>query len=693
MNLDVFLSLFSLMLISLVVNVLAQKMRAPYTVLLVIAGSLLVPLSHVEFFSFITSFNLTPELLFFVFLPILIFESAYAIKVRDMLDNIRAISLLAIISLLVSTFFIGFCGYYLFQLLGIGVPLIVMLLFGAIISATDPVAVLALFKEYGAPKRLTLIFEGESLFNDGTAFATFLVFLDIMMHGYTGTASILNGLLDFTVSLFGGIIFGLSMGFLFSKIIELVKGREHLEITLTLLVAHFTFILSEVISEYIVIGGIPLRLSSIIATLMASLVMGNYGRYKMSSGVEEYMERFWSYFGFIVNSLVFLLMGLLFIEQSIALHVAILPIILAVLVVMTGRAVAIYPVLGFFNMAKKEQPIPLSWMHLLSWGGLRGSLAVVMVLLIPDDISLPGWNYAFSVKEFVTAITIGCIYFTLLVKAPSIGRVMKKLDIDALTDYEEQSYYKSKSLINHEIMTTLQQLFDEHMLSDRQLQLLTGRFQQQYESARNEYKKKRVDDQKINKCLLSIFVLGMEKADLKEMYRRGEINEKIYKKILTLLDIQMERVLHGCSQLNSLDEKFPVDSVDKFLNGVRRLFFLPSQEMQPEELYIYYRTEYQLLVNSVARLDGLTDTSLIEIFDDAKALAEITTLYKALVDNTKKNLDRMLAENDDLLAKFNANLVEKTIVAKELEALQYLSKNGIITDKLYIMLKNELLVE
>jgi Na+:H+ antiporter len=166
MNLDVFLSLFSLMLISLAVFLLSKKLKLPYTVLLVIAGSLLVPISHIEFFSFITSFDLTPELLFFVFLPILIFESAYNMNIRYVTENCYSIGLLAVVGLLISTLFIGVGGFYAFDWVGFHVPMLVLLLFGAIISSTDPVAVLALFKEYGAPHRLTLIFEGESLFND-----------------------------------------------------------------------------------------------------------------------------------------------------------------------------------------------------------------------------------------------------------------------------------------------------------------------------------------------------------------------------------------------------------------------------------------------------------------------------------------------------------------------------------------------
>ncbi|NOR69667.1 MAG: sodium:proton antiporter, partial [Methylomarinum sp.] len=417
MTLDVYLSVFTLMLFSLGINVISLKTRIPYTVLLVIGGSLLVPLSEIDVFSFVTSFQLTPELLFFIFLPILIFESAYNINIRNIKENKFAISMLAIVGLLISTFFIGFVGQWAFQLLGFDIPLLVTLLFGAIISATDPVAVLALFKEFGAPHRLTLIFEGESLFNDGTAFAIFLVLLDIMLHGFNGASTILQGIFSFFTMILGGGLFGLLMGFLFSKLIQWVRGNEHLEITLTLLVAHFTFLLAELISEKLVIYGHHIHFSSIIATLVSSIVMGNFGRFKMSIGVEEYMGKFWSYFAFLANSLVFILMGLLFTSLSISLNLAILPILMMILVVAVARAVSIYCSIGIANQIKSEESIPLNWQHLLSWGSLRGSLAVIMVLLIPDELSLPNWNYEFSIKEFIIAITIGSIYFSLLIKA------------------------------------------------------------------------------------------------------------------------------------------------------------------------------------------------------------------------------------------------------------------------------------
>lgn len=207
---------------------------------------------------------------------------------------------------------------------------------------------------------------------------------------------------------------------------------------------------------------------------------------------------------------------------------------LSIVVVAIGRALSIYPVLGLLNLTKKEEPIPLQWMHLLSWGSLRGALAVVMVLLIPDDVALPGWDYDFSVKDFVSAITIGCIYFTLLLKATTIGKVMNKLGIDALTDYEEIGYYKSKALIFDETLHTLNKLRAEKKINDQQYKALRVDYHKRHMafiSADN--KEKFSNASELTESLLRLFILGTEKGELKASFSRGEIDEKSIRKFST----------------------------------------------------------------------------------------------------------------------------------------------------------------
>ncbi|MGR8935821.1 MAG: cation:proton antiporter [Gammaproteobacteria bacterium] len=690
MNLDVFLSLFSLMLISVAVFMLSKQMRLPYTVLLVIAGSLLVPLSRLEFFSYITSFELTPELLFFVFLPILVFESAYNMNVRSVTENIYSIGMLAVLGLLTSTLFIGIAGYYVFKLAGYEVPMLALLLFGAIISSTDPVAVLALFKEYGAPRRLTLIFEGESLFNDATGFAAFLVVMDLLTHGYHGSASIVAAIVSFFTMLLGGLIFGLMMGFLFSKLIEWAKGNEHLEITLTLLVAHFTFVLAEVISEHLVVLGHEVRLSSIIATLTASMIIGNYGRYKMSHSVEEYMEKFWSYFAFVANSLVFILMGLLFADLSIDLHVAIWPIMLAIAVVVVARATAVYPMLWLLNKTGKEEPIPGNWMHLLSWGSLRGALAVIMVLLIPSDLTVPGWTFAFSVKQFVAAITIACIYFTLLIKATTIGRVMHALGIDALTAEEEVGYHKSKAQMYDKSLLKINELFTNQQLSAEQRETLQHHYQNLYQNACIKCRETIGNSGELLENMLRIYALGIEKGELKEIFQRGEASEKTYKKIFNMLSIQTERVERGQPQVVSPNEHFPIDGLERFVLFVSRILFWRDHAFKAEDLYLYYRTLNKLCGTVIEQLTVIMEPGSSEVFDDKSAVKKLLHLYQALQANTQGKMDSLAGKNTMLMQRLNQGSVDVSLHAVQVQTLDELYKNEIITGKLYIMLDHEL---
>lgn len=690
MHLDVFLSLFSLMLLSLAVFLLARKLRVPYTVLLVLAGSALVPISKIEFFSYITSFHLTPELLFFVFLPILIFESAYNMNIRNLTENIHAIGLLAVLGLIVSTVFIGVVGFYVFRFAGFEVPMLALLLFGAIISSTDPVAVLALFKEYGAPKRLTLIFEGESLLNDATGFAAFLVVLELLIHGFNGYESVGLALFSFFTMLIGGIVFGLVMGFGFAKIIEWVRGNEHLEITLTLLVAHLTFILAEVISKHLVILGHEIRLSSIIATTVASLVVGNFGRYKMSPEVEEYMEKFWGYFAFVTNSLVFILMGLLFANLSISLNVAILPIALAIAVVVVGRAVSIYPLLWPLNLIGGSEPIPANWMHLLAWGSLRGSLAVIMVLLIPDDVTIEGWSYDFSVKQFVAAITIGSIYFTLLVKATTIGRVMHWLGIDALTAEEKIGYHKSKAAMYDAMRDKLKELVEHDKITQPQYEILDQQYQALYQKACFDCKAHLRESGNLLENILRIYALGVQKDKLKTLFQRGEITEKIYKKVFNMLSIQTERIEKGKPQVESVQESFPTDGFEQLIAFFRRLFFSRSYFIKPEDMYLYLWTLNQVNLHALEQLTSMTDSSFGEVFDDKTALDNLVQLYQSFLENTRKRMDALVKKHAFLLSHLNEASAEAALVTAQKETLENLHKNEIITSKLYIMLNKEL---
>ena len=332
---------------------------------------------------FLTAFKLTQDTLLYIFLPVLLFESAYNIKFREIVQHTRAIGLLAVFGLIISAIFTAVVLYFLFGWIGMSISFLVLFAFGTLISATDPVAVLALFKEMGAPKRLTLIFEGESLFNDGTAIALLLVILGILIHNPGDHQSMFMNLIDPLVALSGnysaitagivsfvcmialGFLIGGAVGYLASRSIRYIQKSHILEVALTLIIAHATFLFAEWINHVII------PVSPVIATTIAALVMGNYGRYKLSTETRHIMGEYWEFFAFIANSMVFLLVGIMIVGLDIKFSELWIPIILSILTVVVARAVSVYSVLIPLNFFKKEFIIPTTWMQLLSWGSHR----------------------------------------------------------------------------------------------------------------------------------------------------------------------------------------------------------------------------------------------------------------------------------------------------------------------------------
>jgi CPA1 family monovalent cation:H+ antiporter len=652
-------------------------------------GSILVPLTNFPVFHFIKSFQLTPELLFYVFLPVLIFESAYNMNMREMAENVRSISWLSVVSLVISTFFVAGALYFGLALLGFPVPFMATLIFGALISATDPVAVLALFKEFGVPRRLSLIFEGESLFNDGTSLALFLIILEVAMAGFTGFGTIFEGVFMFTSMVVGGIIFGLFMGFIFSKLISKVKDNEHIEITLTMLVAHLTFILSELISHHLVLFGQEIKFSSIIATVMASMVIGNYGRFKISPRVEEYMEKFWGYFAFVANSMVFILMGLLFADLPIRFDQFIVPMILTVVIVMLGRALSIYPVVALVNWQKKEAPIPMTWQHLLAWGSLRGALAVTMVLLIPDTFTLPGWSYDFTVKEFIAAITIGCIYFTLCIKATTIGAMIKKMKLSDLTALETLEYHECSALIYQEALDKLEDFHEKGYVKDDVFHRLKLEYTERAE--RSGAACKALFDQTPGDMsrALQMYALGMEKRFLRELFIYQEVSESEYKEILNKIAIQTSRVEEGREQVSGHAERFEQDWFETLVLWFRKKFRPKTTKQETLEEYRYYRAQEVVLAKVLRRLKSLGQRSP-GLYGDAESSDSVVALYESLRVDAERKRDAAGARIGTELAFMNESFGRAALFKTEERMLEELLENSMLPPKVANMLYNEL---
>lgn len=675
------LSLFTLLALSSAIFFAAKRFKVPYTVLLVLAGLLLVPIVKLPYlegvFGFLDDMQLTPELLFYIFLPVLIFESAFNMNIRKMLDSAWAITLLAIGGLLISTLLISLAVYFVLPLIGLEIPFIVALLFGAIISSTDPVAVLALFKEYGAPKRLTMIFEGESLFNDGTAVALFMVILAVATTGFNGVQTVTDGVAMFVGMVVFGIVLGLLMATLFSRALRFTRSNEFVTVTLLIISAHLVFILGELINEHGLFG-MPIHVSSIIATTVAALFLGNYSRHILSPKTDEYLEKFVEHVAFIANSLVFLLAGLLFASAGVDFGLLWLPILVTVLIVAVVRIIAVYAIVVPLNWSGVEGRIPASWQALLAWGSLCGALAIIIVLLIPDGFTVEGWAYDFTPREFLLAVTIGCILATLFIKAPLIGIIMRKLKIDQpeplklaheadlsvyylLTERSRFQAHKTKGFVDDDHFKTL--------ADDLNVQI-TRAFDERA-ALQGKYGQKLFDQS------LHLMAIHVEVSVLKQLYVNGEISERIYRKINSKLNLQTEKIEYARhDEIDPTSYTDRKDIFDRMVGFMQTVFDRKGSAITIEEKLQYYRAQMIMARKAVATIQSMQGAYDTPIFND-NSYEKVTARYEHFRQQCAEKVDALLQSHASELAPYLGYLAKKSISSSGDRALQYLHEKGI----------------
>ena len=377
-----------LLLIAAVVAMLARRLRVPYSIGLVFAGIVLALLP------FSPNIALTKQLVFTAFLPPLIFEAAIQLRWRDLRKDLLIILTFATVGVLLSAAATAIGMHYLAHWTWISA-----LVFGVLIAATDPVSVIATFKDAGVHGRIRLLVEAESLFNDGTAAVGFTIAL-VFASGQS------IGVLGVTRTLFIIIAGSLVCGAVVAGLVLLLAGAtdDHLvEITFTTVAAFGSFLLAE-----------HFHLSGVLAALTAGLIIGNVGHLTIAAETRAAVEEFWEYVAFVANSLIFLLIGMRLANQNYAF--ALLPVLIAILIVTVGRAVSIYPLSLLFG--RSQLRIKSQHQHVLFWGGLRGALALVLALGLPPE--MPD-------REAIITVAFAVVAFSIFVQGLTIKPLMRRL--------------------------------------------------------------------------------------------------------------------------------------------------------------------------------------------------------------------------------------------------------------------------
>ncbi len=380
-----------------VVAVAVRFVNVPYSVALVLTGLALALAPNAP------SVQLTPAVILTVFLPVLLFHGAYNLDLADVRANFTPVALFAVPGVLVTAALVGAALHY-----GAALQWGTALIFGAIVGATDPVAVLAIFGEVGAPRRLATIVSAESLFNDGTALVIFSTILGVVTSGaFNGGATVER----FVIVVAGSLTLGAAVGVLGGTVMARLDDAL-IETTITVILAYGGYLLAD-----------RLTVSGPLETVMAGLMLGARGRQVMSATTLLQARATWEFLDFLFNSLLFLLVGLavrpLGVSAVLGFGAAVWKALaVAIVAVVVARALVVWTVAHL--LARMGRPLPRGWRTVVTWAGLRGAVSLAAALSLPDK--LPD-------RALLLVLTFGIVLFTLLGQGLTIGRVMAWLHI------------------------------------------------------------------------------------------------------------------------------------------------------------------------------------------------------------------------------------------------------------------------
>jgi len=500
------LAIFLLLVIA-VVALVTDRFRIPYTVALVLVGLAITFRQDLKA-------DVTPDLILALFIPPVAFEAAFRIDWPHMRENLPKIVGLALPGVVLSTIIVGSTIF----ILNIGIALPLAVVFGALISATDPVAVVALFKSANVSRRLHVVIESESLLNDGTAIVVFNIALSVAL---TGVFDPVGGIFEFVQVSVGGVVIGSLLGWAVARL--LVHIDDHLvETTLTTCLAFGSYLLA-----------VFLHTSGVLSVVAAGLFCGTLGTKGMSPTTRIVVSTFWEYLAFIANSLVFLLIGLTIQISQLAGSIG--PIAAAIVAVLFSRAIVVYgPAL--INQ-RRPRSLPIGGLHVLFWGGLRGAVSLALVLSLPATLDEHGT---------LRAMTFGVVLFTLLVQATTMPFLLKRLGLAQFSPRQlERDLRLGRLFAARAALQRLEQLHAEGILTG---ELWTG-LDTQY----------RAENHRLSQDLHQLYVehgelerdlvmgarreaLRAERAALTDAAQRGLIADEAFRKLVSEVDERLEAV-------------------------------------------------------------------------------------------------------------------------------------------------------
>lgn len=651
---EIVVAVVSLLLIASLAAIILRWLRLPYTVGLVAVGvGLALVAESYPVLSIFRQIELSPEIVLFVFLPTLIFESAVNLDARLLSKNLVPVLALAAPGLLISTAIVGLLVAWLTPL-----DLGPAFLFGALISATDPVAVVALFKELGAPRRLAVLVEGESLFNDATAIVLFQIIVAVLAGGALSAGVVADGARSFVTVFVGGSAVGAVIGYLMIRSIVLAAGEPLIKVALSTVVAYAAFIAAD---HY-------LRVSGVMATLGAGVVVGTLGATRFGPEVRTYLHHFWEYAAFVANSFIFLLVGL-------SLQPALVwrywqPIAWAIVAVVVARALVIFGLIPVVSRIPGADLVDWRYQAVLWWGGLRGAVALALALSLPAD---------FPFRELINSLAFGVVIFSILGGGITMKPLMSFLGLDRPTLLEQLAKAQAQVAAKTEAFSRMQRLTQAGHFSRRRSRLLRDEYRQKLDVASAELEKLRAnsDPEEVKRALWSeaIFV---ERSAYRNLFDGGLISEPVLHELGLAVDLAQDELKAGGIP-QRIPSVMPLEvRVPELLFGFLRRFWPHSRLVERHRLrtlsakYEHLAAEVEASRRVVQSLDDLSRVNKSVL----PQLEEIADFYRQREEQAFVQLDSFGALFPEYVQAVQSRTSHRVALDGEADAIEALASEG-----------------
>lgn len=510
--------IIAMLLISALVSLLTQRVRIPYTTGLVLVGFALT------FLGSIPALNVTPELIMALLVPPLVYEAAFQLNSSDLRQELRLVLRLAIPGVIITTALVG----GLVSLTS-GISLPYALVFGALIAATDPVAVVAMFRSLRVPRRLQVLVEGESLFNDGTAIVLYNMMLAVAI---TGELDLGRSVVEFFIVAGGGIAIGMACGILISQLIGKIDNYL-VETSLTSVLAYGSYLLAEYF----------LGFSGVLAVVGAGLMSGAVGPRGMSPTTRIVVSNFWEFAAFLANSFVFLIIGL---EMDLLILVEDLYVIgVAILAVLAARALVVY------GLSVINRDIPVRWKHILYWGGMQGAISLALALSLPEGMPF---------RREMQSMAFGVVFFMLVVKGLSLQPVIRRLKIigrrAAELDFERK---QARATAVRASLARIRDLNRDGVISDYTVDILLPLLERQIDELTTEIQTALQAEPGLHREeLVDAWREGLraQRSALTALYHDNILSEETYSDLVADVDFLLANPEDSWAELESRLEPF-----------------------------------------------------------------------------------------------------------------------------------------